>query len=116
MEKGKVTTKEVLETIQRHIDEMFVELKVFLNSSGIDTQGYTYSETLNAVRDLKVMLKDKTYVGLHTDSNGYIVNSFRLDEFVEGNVPVDITNGYYFINKKGLLEIDYERKRQIEEV
>ena len=116
MEKGKVTTKEVLKTIQDNLDSMFVDLKIFLKYSEIDTVGYTYSEVLKAVRDLKVMVSTKTYVGLHTDKNGYVVNSFRLDEFVEGKVPVDINNGYYFINKKGLLEIDYERKRQIEEV
>lgn len=116
MEKDKIKQSEILTLISQDIERLIYELHEFLRECGVEPRGFTLTTLLREVKNIKTMKVGKTYTGFNTDENGYVIDSFELDEFIEGTVPEDIHGGYYKVTPRGKLEIDYERKRQLEEV
>lgn len=116
MEQNQVKQLDVFKTIIHDINFSISELQEFLRECGVAPRGFTLTALLEDIKTIKTMKVGKTYTGFNTDENGYVIDSFELDEFIEGTVPEDIHGGYYKVTPRGKLEIDYERKRQLEEV
>lgn len=105
-------TREVLEDIVG----MVGDLNSFLESCGVPAPDRsTLLNTIERVKQLKVKLNTKDYVGFLVDSNGYIIKVFDLADFEESSkVPDNVDAGYYkYVD--GEFVIDYERKRQLED-
>lgn len=113
----KIGYDDVIVEIARDISAWKFELKRMLKDCGEDVENKSFKELMKMVNDLKIKRKNKKYHGILKDKNGYITGLYHLHDFIEADkVPVDIDFGYYKINDDGVLEIDYERKRQLEEV
>lgn len=118
MEKYKKITHGLVATkIIEDLDVMMTDLKAFLRECGLDTEGLSYEEVLKSVRELNVLKRPISYKGLVFDENGYIIDAFKINNFYDVRfLPKDVDRGYYFVNRHNQIELDYERKRQIEEV
>lgn len=118
MEKYKKITHGLVATkILEDLDAMMTDLKAFLKECGLNTEGLSYEEVLKSVRELNVLKKPRSYKGLVFDENGYIIDAFKINNFYDVRfIPEDVDRGYYFVNIHNQIELDYERKRQIEEV
>ena len=113
----KISFSDVIVEITRDIAAWKFSLKKMLKDCGEDVDNKSFKELMDMVEDLKIMKKNKKYHGILKDKNGYITGLYHLHDFIEEDMlPVDIDFGYYKINEDGVLEIDYERKRQLEEV
>lgn len=113
----KINYSDVIIEITRDILEWKTMLKDTLRSFGEDVEKDNFKDLISKIDNLKIMKKNKEYKGVLKDRNGYIIGLHQLHEFFEDvNLPVDIDYGYYKIDKDGSLEIDFERKRQLEEV
>lgn len=108
-------TEEMIATIDGYI----VELKDFIKRNGVDKEIKTMNELIEAVKSLRVILKDKHHMGLNFDENGYIIQAQHFQDFVAYKepmeVPADLSQGFYLLID-GTVAVDEERKRQIEEV
>lgn len=113
----KISYNNVIVEMARDISQWKFEMKKLLKDCGEDIEDKSFTELMKMVENLKVMKKNRKYKGILRDNNGYITGVYNLNDFIEaGTMPDDIDYGYYKINKDGVLEIDFERKRQIEEV
>jgi hypothetical protein len=108
-------TEEMIATIDGYINA----LKDFIQRNGVDKEIQTMDALVDAVKSLRVVLKDKYHLGLTFDENGYITKAQHFEDFVaypnEDAVPTDLAHGFYLL-LDGTVAIDEERKRQIEEV
>ncbi len=108
-------TEEMIATIDGYINA----LKEFIKRNGVDHEIQTMDALVDAVKSLRVVLKDKYHLGLTFDENGYITKAQHFEDFVaypnEYTVPTDLSHGFYLL-LDGTVAIDEERKRQIEEV
>lgn len=111
----KKTIKEVARKVILDLHDLRQNLDKVLNRFGVETGGLNYREVIEAVSLVKAFEKGKTYVGLVFDSNGYIIRKYKLNDFYEDSLPEDIDKGYYkMVNGKP--ELDYEKKRILEEM
>lgn len=108
-------TEDMIKTIDGYINE----LKDFIKDNGVDQEIKTMDKLVDAVKSLRVVLKDKYHLGLTFDENGYITKAQHFKDFVAYNhkddVPADLAHGFYLL-VDGTVAVDEERKRQIEEV
>ena len=107
---------DIVQLMINDIDAVISSLSNFLVENGVRTQDQKLVEIVESVKKLKTMKKGNIYYGLMLDENGYIMNGFKIDDFVLKSVlPIDYKMGYYkYIDEK--IVLDEERQRQIDEV
>lgn len=107
---------ETYQKLQEEINEMRKDISTFLSRSDVEIRGTeNIRELVQKLSDLKIMYADKNYVTFLFDNEGFIINKVPVDNFIEDNLPADVTRGYYKL-ESGKLTIDYSKKRIIEEV
>lgn len=107
---------ETYQKLQEEINEMRKDISTFLLRSDMEISGTeNIRELVQKLSDLKIMYADKNYVTFLFDNEGFIVNKVPVNNFIEDNLPEDVTRGYYKL-ESGKLTIDYSKKRIIEEV
>lgn len=116
MEDFKITNKDVFGVVTYELEGTKARLKHYLEMLGVKTSSESFIDLIDDIMLIRAMVEGKTYEGYQLDKNGYVINSFKIDGFTEKKLPKDFASGYYKKNNKGQFEIDYERKRQLEEV
>lgn len=113
MAKTEITLADI---ITKDLTKISLDLQKFLISSGVTPKSSKITDLIDAIKDLKVMYENKSYLGLIFDENKYIIRVVGIGDFIaRENVPSDIAEGYYkLIN--GKLVLDEQRKNQLEEV
>lgn len=107
---------ETYNKIQDETNELRKALIRFLSRSDVELQGTeNVKELIEKLSDLKIMYQDRDYVTFIYNNEGYIIDKVKVDNFIENNLPEDITRGYYKM-ESGKPTIDYSKKRIIEEV
>lgn len=116
MEKREVTNEDVFSVMNRDIEDLKYLLKHYLDVFGIRTSSQSLTDLINDVSKINAMIYGESHTGYQLDKNGYVINSFKIDGFTREDIPKDFSSGYYKMSNTGQFEIDYERKRQLEEV
>ena len=97
----------MLKQLEKHIDVLYN----FLLSCGITPKDKQLSTLTEALKEVKALKPNLTYMAYETDANGYVVNAAPMATFTDVKaVPRDIKRGYYKVDKKGNLVVDTKRK------
>jgi hypothetical protein len=97
----------LLRHIENHIDILYN----FLLSCGIKPKDKQLSTLTEALKDVKALKPKVNYIAYQTNNDGYVDKAIDMETFTEiTQVPQDILRGYYKVDDKGNLVIDYARK------
>ena len=97
----------MLKQLEKHIDVLYN----FLISCGIKPKDRQLSTLTEALKEVKALKPNLTYMAYETDANGFVVNAAPMATFTDVKaVPKDIKRGYYKVDKKGNLVVDTKRK------
>jgi hypothetical protein len=101
------STELMLKHIEKHADVLYN----FLVSCGITPKDKQLSTLTEALKEVKALKPQLTYIAYETDVNGYVVNAAPMATFTDVKaVPKDIKRGYYKVDKHGNLVVDNKRK------
>jgi hypothetical protein len=97
----------ILQELELHIER----LHNFLLSCGIKPKDKKLSTLTEALKEVKALKPNVNYIAYKVNEYGFIDNAVKMATFTQVNqLPVDILRGYYRIDTKGNLVVDYARK------
>jgi hypothetical protein len=97
----------MLQHLEKHIDVLYN----FLLSCGITPKDKQLSTLTEALKEVKALKPQLTYIAYEVDKNGYVINAAPMATFTDVKlVPKDIKRGYYKVDKQGNLVVDIKRK------
>jgi hypothetical protein len=97
----------MLQHLEKHIDVLYN----FLISCGITPKDRQLATLTEALKEVKALKPNLTYMAYETNDQGYVVNAAPMATFTDvKSVPKDIKRGYYKVDAKGNLIIDNKRK------
>jgi hypothetical protein len=100
MADKKVIVEDYVKDIE-HLSEMLVNFLEECNVTlTIKEKEQSFKKLLERLPEIIAIRKDKSYLGVETDDNGYIISLLGIDGILEQQeLPVDITAGYYKYEK-----------------
>ena len=97
----------LLKQVEKHVEVLYN----FLLSCGITPKDKQLSTLTEALKEVKALKPNLSYMAYKVNENGYVVNAVEMATFTEiKGVPKDITRGYYKVDKKGNIILDNARK------
>lgn len=97
----------MLQHLEKHIDVLYN----FLVSCGITPKDKQLATLTEALKEVKALKPNVTYVAYEADANGYIKNAVKMATFTQvREMPKDVVRGYYRVDAKGNLVVDNKRK------
>lgn len=99
-----------LELIQE-FDRLLDRLANFIESKGVKLKGRKIKDIEAGLEELKVLNKEKDYISIELDKNGYIKRYNKMDIFMlDKDLPADLNAGYYRIQKDAIVVDKLKRK------
>jgi hypothetical protein len=93
--------------VEKHVDILYN----FLVSCGLKPKDKQLSTLTEALKEVKALKPTVQYIAYQINGNGFVDKAIDMVTFTEVNdVPKDILRGYYKVDEKGNLVIDYGRK------
>ena len=105
--------EEYLENIiAEELEEVIDKFVSYLESCNVSVDSKTFNNCLRRLDDVVAMRKDKKYLGVSVNENGYITDIVSVDGIIEKQVtPSDLLRGYYKYEKgKFLLDVKMREK------
>lgn len=97
----------MLQHLEKHIEILYN----FLVSCGITPKDKQLATLTEALKEVKALKPNVTYVAYETDANGYVKTAVKMATFTQvREMPKDVIRGYYRVDKQGNLVVDTKRK------